>query len=244
MVGSGKIPRRKNERNFNMAKLKLGGLAQDARGSIAGTTFSKNASGAYARAKVSPVQPRTSFQQAVRSSFGNLSKLWSTTLTDAQRTAWNSFAATHPVLDIFGDSMQLSGINTFVRLNQTIFQAGGVTIYDPPANLLVASLTTLVPTVTAPNLVSIAFTATPLAANERVYIYGSGPIPGGKKFTESLLKQVATGATNASPAAIGAAYVTRFGAIVAGQKHSFDVGVVNIVTGAVSTGLVASTIAV
>jgi len=220
-----------------MAKIKLGAGIQDARGSINGTTYSKNASGAYIRAKVSPVQPQTSFQLQVRANFSFLAKRWSTTLTDAQREAWNAFAVTHPIVDVFGDTMQLSGINTYLRLNQILKQVGSVAIDVPPADLNVTSLLTVTATIVAATSYDVAFTPTPLAVNERSYVWSSGPVPNGKEFTKNLYRQITSGVTNASPTNAQGAYTTRFGTSVVGQRISTLVSVVNIATGAVSPGL-------
>jgi hypothetical protein len=219
-----------------MAKIKLGGLAQDVRGSLAGTTFSKNASGAYVRGKVSPVQPRTSFQTAARNMFGGLSKLWGGTLTADKRTAWQGFAASHPIIDVFGDSMVLSGINTFQRLNRVIMFLGSASISDPPANLDVTALTSATVAVSVATGISIAFAPSPLAQGEGVYIWATGPIPKGRAFVNSMYKLVA-GGDQETPSVLTTAYTTRFGAITLGSVHAFLICTASTVNGAVSAGL-------
>lgn len=99
-----------------MAKVKLGALAQDVRGSLAGSTFSRNKGGSYVRQKVSPVQPRTALQLQQRSILSQVSKAWRN-LDAATRAAWDAWAQTHPVLDVFGDSLKLSGISAYSRIN-------------------------------------------------------------------------------------------------------------------------------
>jgi hypothetical protein len=131
----------------------------------------------------------------------------------------------------------LSGINTYMRINQILKQTLQLVIDVPPVDLDVTSLTSGIVTATAPNLVSIAFTPTPLGANERLYVWASGPIPQGKTFVKNMFKQILTGAANTSPEAAGAAYIARFGTIVAGQRIAFLVAVVDITKGAVSPGL-------
>jgi hypothetical protein len=120
-----------------MAKIKLGGLAQDARGSLNGTTFSRNRSGAYARAKASPVQPRTVRQLAQRAIFSAVSQEWRN-LADAERASWEAWATTHPVTDVFGDAQILSGNAAYLLVNanrQTLGLPSSDTPPPDPTNL-------------------------------------------------------------------------------------------------------------
>jgi len=76
-----------------MALVKFGGGVVGMSGSIAGTTFARNRSGSYARAKTKPINPNTTLQNLVRATFAMLSARWAQTLTEAQRTAWNLYAS-------------------------------------------------------------------------------------------------------------------------------------------------------
>src|SRR5438094_3122359 len=105
--------RRKNA----MARVKLGGLAQDVRGTLNGNVFSRNRGGAYVRTKVSPVQPVSAFSSLARSIFAALSQAWSTDLSDVERAAWEAFAAVHPFVIVFGDAIVLSGIAFYQSVN-------------------------------------------------------------------------------------------------------------------------------
>jgi hypothetical protein len=115
-----------------MAKAKYGGGIQDLRGSIAGQVHSRNTYGNYVRQKVSPVQPRTDRQLEVRKIFSVLSRRFSYILTDEQQEAWRQAAASTPVRDVFGDSITLTGINLYNRLNSLRVLAGLDTLDDPP----------------------------------------------------------------------------------------------------------------
>ena len=115
-----------------MASIKLGALAQDVRGSLNGTVFSKNRGGAYTRTKVSPTQPRTSNQTNQRAVFTGLAKAWGTTLSPAQRLAWITWAQAHPVTNIFGDAIILSGIAAFQQINRLVTWIFATTDLDAP----------------------------------------------------------------------------------------------------------------
>jgi hypothetical protein len=116
-----------------MAKIKLGALAQDVRGSIAGNTFARNKGGSYVRQKSSPTQPRTVRQVEQRAILANASGLWKG-LTEELRNAWNVYAANNPITNVFGDAILLSGHGAFVQvmaLRATIGLAASTT---PPVS--------------------------------------------------------------------------------------------------------------
>ena len=115
-----------------MALIKLGGLAQDVRGSQNGLTFSRNTAGAYVRAKSSPVQPQTQRQLQQRAIFTQVSQAWGS-LTGAQRTAWNAWALTHPVTNVFGDAITINGNSAFTQINANLLTSGEALQTSPPA---------------------------------------------------------------------------------------------------------------
>jgi len=112
-----------------MALIKFGGGITEMRGSIAGNVFSRNRYGAYVRARTKPINPNTSRQQAVRASVAELTVRWSSTLTAVQRTAWNLYASSVPMLNKLGETIYLSGFNHFVRSNVALTR-GGLTNID------------------------------------------------------------------------------------------------------------------
>ena len=100
-----------------MALIKYGGGIIQMTGSIAGNVYARNRYGNYARARTKPTNPNTAGQQEVRAAIAWLVDHWSSTLTPAQRTAWNLYAASVPMLNKLGESMKLSGFNHFCRSN-------------------------------------------------------------------------------------------------------------------------------
>ena len=167
-----------------MAKVKFGALAQDARGKIDGIVYSKNQFGAYARQKVSPVQPQTARQTLVRERLTTLSKRFSTIITEAQRAAWNAFAKVNPVVDVFGNPQALAGISAFNRLNTVILNAGGTIIDTPPADLAVTGLLSLSVSALAP-AVATAATASAVAANVLTLTFAAHPFAVGESVALS-----------------------------------------------------------
>ncbi len=168
-----------------MALIKLGGLAQDVRGSLNGTTFSRNKGGAYVRSKVSPVQPVSAYSSAARAIFAALSQRWSTVLTSSQRQAWVNFAATHTFVNVFGDAITLNGIAMFMSVNRAVGQVGGAYIDDPPVTFTVPSVVSsaIAGTITA-GVLSALTNATVLSdtlpTGATLYIFATPPLPAGR----------------------------------------------------------------
>lgn len=109
-----------------------GGAASGAAGAL---VASRAKSTQYLRARTTPVNPNTSFQQVVRNAVKALTSLWQT-LTETQRGEWYNYSQNVTVTNTLGDSAKLSGINWFVGNNVPRMQAGlivtldGPTIYD------------------------------------------------------------------------------------------------------------------
>ena len=170
-----------------MALIKLGGLAQDVRGSLNGSVFSRNRGGAYVRSKVSACQPVSAFSSAARAIFKALAQYWSQTLTDGQRAAWEAFAALHPYTNVFGDSLTLSGIAMFEAVNRAVRQVAGAFITDPPATFVSDDLGDTTLTITAAGGVVNNAELTigrALAYGEGLYVFAT--IPG--RWTQKAQK--------------------------------------------------------
>lgn len=124
-----------------MAKVKFGMYMTDARGKQGGHVFSKNRYGAYVRTKVTPSNPQTMAQSAVRGLFASITSLWSS-LTDLQRKSWNDKVASFATTDVFGDLRNPTGKNLFQKLNQNLINSGqaGINIAPEPMEVPFANL--------------------------------------------------------------------------------------------------------
>lgn len=116
-----------------MALVKFGAGVIDMRGSIAGTTFSKNRFGQYARARTKPVNPNTTRQDAVRSGVAEATARWSETLNNASRILWNEYAALVAMKNRLGETVFLSGFNHYIRSNAFRISLGFAAIDAAPA---------------------------------------------------------------------------------------------------------------
>lgn len=122
-----------------MVKVNTGPLgATQASGKIAGGVYSRNRFGMYIRNLRTPVNPQSSRQTAVRTSMAFLTAAWSQTLTQAQRNAWDLYGKTTPMLDKFGNPINLTGFQQFLRSNIQLKRAAktvvaaGPTVFELP----------------------------------------------------------------------------------------------------------------
>jgi len=109
-----------------MAKVQLGGGVAAISGKSGGTVFARNKGGAYMRNFVVPTNPSTVYQEEARDRLAQYSNEWRT-LTDAQREAWNAWAAEHPVIDRLGASKNLTGAQAYTKINTNRDLAGDAT---------------------------------------------------------------------------------------------------------------------
>jgi len=93
-------------------------------GKLGGVVFSRGRGGRYLRNMAIPVKRSRSLVPAYRCLMGFLSRMYKT-LTSVQVEAWIAWAQTHPVIDRLGESMVLSAIAQFNKLNHVACRLGG-----------------------------------------------------------------------------------------------------------------------
>ena len=86
-------------------------------GKLGGIVFSHNKGGPYIRNRAIPTNPNTDRQVAVRVANGNLAIAWDVELSQAERDAWDVYAANVSWLNRLGQSITLTGLNHFIRSN-------------------------------------------------------------------------------------------------------------------------------
>ena len=224
-----------------MAKIRAGALAGQISGSIGSNVFSHNAYGPYVRNRSIPTISTTSYAQAAKNRLIAASQAYGE-LTDEQKNAWVTWASINLVTDAFGEGQALSAHAAYVMLNCRILNAGGVQISVPPISDAPAALLTLVGTYDiGAGTFDVAFTATPLAANERLQIWSFVTDSNGRRYVKNLLKNITvSAAAQASPLDVETALALRFGTLSVGQTVYHEVQVVNDATGQVSGRLQAS----
>lgn len=112
-------------------------------GSIGGVTAGNGKSNMYMRARSIPVNRRTQTQAAQRGRLAQIAELWTSTLTDAQRAAWQTYASQVPVTNRRGDPVIIGGQQHFCRsLQAADLTQLGLTNLDAPSDYLLPTATT------------------------------------------------------------------------------------------------------
>lgn len=102
----------------------LGEIAAQASGSLRGNTFSHNRFGTYVRNRAIPVNPQSARQTTVRTIMAGLTQAWGNDLTQEQRDQWSQYGDNVPVLNRVGATINLTGLNQYVRSNTPRLVAG------------------------------------------------------------------------------------------------------------------------
>lgn len=226
-------------------KVKFGSIIVAGSGKIGGHVASRNRSGAYMRTKVTPVNPSTPYQQAIRNRLTGLSQAWKA-LTAAQRLSWNAAVSDFVKTDIFGDIRNPSGFNLHQKLNNNLLICAKSVIAVPPAPQSVYAMTSMsLAALTGTPTVTLTF-AGAIPATDNVKVYATPPLSQGVSFVKSEYRLIGILTTaDSSPKAITTLYAAKYGnCTVNGLKIFVKCVPVNIATGQEGIGLVTSTITV
>ena len=215
-----------------MALIKWGMMVVDGRGKLGGHVLTKSRNGATARTKVTPTNPQTSYQQANRAIFGQLSSNW-TSLTEAQRQAWNGAVKEFEKTNIFGDLKAPAGRDLYISLNRNILQANGTEINVPPMKegIKPNAITSIDFDAQAEEF-AIELQGAP-DSNEVAMIYLTEPMSAGRYNFSGAYRFFVVSST-AKTTIDFADYEARFGSLIAGKALGVQVKICNKVTGEVS----------
>lgn len=185
-------------------------------GSYQGLTSSRNRFGQYVRTRATPVNPATTFQDAVRARLAGGASAWRG-ITALQREGWASLGEFFQRTDSLGQTYFLTGEQAFLSVRNNLLAAGDAVVADAPLYAPPDAILSVTPTLSAAAQ-SIAFTPTPLSAGERIFVYMSPPRSAGRSFEGDVRLIQVSAAAAASPLVVTTAYTARFGAPVAGQR--------------------------
>jgi hypothetical protein len=223
-------------------KAKFGMIVVDGRGKLGGHVLSKNRGGAYARTKVTPVNPQTSFQLAARNLLASLSQGWRS-LTQAQRDAWNAAVQSFQKTDVFGDLRTPTGKNLYLALSANLDTVGQAPLTDPPVPRGAEGIVAGALVMTNGGAKTIAHNVT--AADMPVQVWATPGVSAGKEFLKNDYRLISTLAGAAtSPSDISTAYEARFGEPPIGTRVGVKLVAVNDGTGERSSPSEATTITV
>lgn len=227
-----------------MALIVFGGGVTNIVGSHAGNTFAKNKGGSYMKKKPHGTNPATTSQVNRRGIISNLAKAYTFTLTDAERAAWRTFAATYPVINKLGNSTFLSAQQIFSKLNAPVLFNGNPLATTPPLSTAVGSPVSL--TVAAisggSGSVKVQLNTTGAGSFDAAVIYVSPPLNPGKNFVSSALRQLPHAIGRDTLQDITTAYLSLFGLLPSsgGQRIFIRGYVMNVLNGIASPAIQAA----
>lgn len=223
-----------------MAKMLFTAAVGDARGKLGGFVFGSRGARAILLPKTTPRNPLSESQAALRRHLRLLGWRWTYYLTQDQRDAWNSWAATYDFTDLFSRTYHLSGWGMFVKVNQTLKLVSAPLLDDRPADLACTSPTGQVLTIAgAPPTLELSLSNAP-AANERVYLAAACPLSQGAQYVGKLSRKMKHFATAApGPYPFTAEYETKYGTLQSGQRITALVNFICLDTGGQGTAALA-----
>ena len=212
-----------------MALIKWGMMVVDGRGKLGGHVLTKSRNGASVRTKVTPTNPQTSYQQANRAIFGQLSSNW-TALSEAERLAWNGAVKEWEKTNIFGDLKAPSGRDLYISLNRNLIQAEAQTIDEPPIKQgIKPNAITSVDFDAVNDNLDITLSQT-LDANECVIVYLTAPMSAGRYNFSGAYRFFMVGKTKDISIPF-ADYEARFGSLIAGKSLGVQIAISNKLSG-------------
>ena len=185
-------------------------------GSQAGTTASRNRNGQYLRSRAIPVNPRSAKQGVVRARLASSAAIWRTLTSDA-RAGWADLAASFHRKDSLGQDYTPTGFQMFCSVNNNLTACSASVLTAAPALVTPPALLTATVTLTAASF-SIAYTATPLAANTYLMAFASPQRSAGRAFEGDFRLIKVSTAAQASPMVILSEYTARFGVPVVSNR--------------------------
>tara|TARA_R110000782_G_scaffold252544_1_gene340385 strand:+ start:121 stop:816 length:696 start_codon:yes stop_codon:yes gene_type:complete len=216
-----------------MASIRFNQIA-DARGSINGTVYSRGIGGLYMKNRVSPVNPQTAKQTAVRAALAALATSWRG-LSDDQRTSFKGQVANYPATNRLGETYTPSGYQLYMTLNGNLSAVNTEAIEVPIAPVAfsasLVSAMSIVITAGAVSTGTVSLDDTQ-GSNETILIEMTGALSAGVSAPSGgLFRRVLVDATETDSFDIAAAYTAIFGVPAVGSKIFARVFKVNVLSG-------------
>jgi hypothetical protein len=187
------------------------------RGSVNGVTYARNRFGQYARAKASPVQPRTPAQTERRAQLTVLSQRWRG-LPETNRAEWRAFGDELTRSDTLGLTYRLTGLQAYLQVNLWRALLGLAPIDNPPAQLAAPSPISVTELLYDPANDELEIEFSPATYTGALAIWATAPFSRGINFVApsryriiSILKPATFGGAITSPQGLRDAYIAKFG---------------------------------
>lgn len=212
-------------------------------GSAGSNTFSRNRGGNYVKIRKTSTNPRTSYQQAIRTLFASMTETWRT-LSDSQRTVWRDRASLFPYQNKFGDTKYYSGQQLFNKLNSNLNAIGQSILTDCPLPYSFNTLNEFYFDTDDHSHLEIEIAVSGADSNAKIELWGSPSVSAGVKyFSPSTYKLIAVlDYTNYSNYRIESFFASRSLPLTVGQRVGLKIVPISLISGQASTPLFATTI--
>jgi len=180
-------------------------------GKLGLTVTYQGRTGLIRRTLVTPSNPRSSSQMAVRSALASMAAGYDH-LTDVQQQAWITAAAGYKTRSRLGQNGPLTGLQLYTKINCALAAIGGTSVITPPVS----------PVFTGSNVASLAITNTAgtikLELNttdappDGTMLWGAAPQHSGVRRAPGMVLLGTLDSPVNDKIDITAAYVARFGA--------------------------------
>ncbi len=142
-----------------MARISFSPLIVEASGKVKDTVFSRWKGRPYIRSRVTPANPKTAAQTAVRESMARCVDLWQSLTADVKAN-WNTYAS----------PFSISGYNAFVKANRALEQAGSILTVTNVSALLNGLDTLAATTGVASGEIDLDWTGGSVGADKFAYV--------------------------------------------------------------------------
>jgi len=219
------------------------------RGKVGGKVYSRNASGAFVRQYVKPINANTALQQGVRNNFSTLSSAYRD-LSDASRATYDNMRTFYKTTDSVGNVVTPTAPQLFNRLNGVLLQNGNINVTNvlsvcpPPVNLIgttSSAPTYVTATTTLHSNVNFANGGTVVPSDQALIISATTAISAGiAKVPSKLFARIFNSAAGNDTAStnLHTAYVAVYGLPTAGDTIYMKFQTYSITTGQITSELI------
>jgi len=221
-----------------MALITPGPMAGQISGRLGAIIFAHNRGGPYVRNGTIPITSTTVPSLAAKARLAAVSQSWGA-LTAGQRLAWKLYGMENPSVNRLGHTITLTGHQIHNGINARLLLAGNAVITAPtllatPPPLLTFSITGDIGAGTT----ECAFTATPVAALDQVWLTGTVQNSSSIVNVENQSRFIAASAVNQATAWDYQALIEAvFGSLVVGQHVTLFASVFGSTSGLLSAPL-------
>lgn len=197
-----------------MARIIYSGLVTQIKGSIGGSTFQANRYGFTIKNKANVSRPRTLNQAQSKVYFAGATNTWRR-LTDAQRDAWNAWAAANPQPSKNNPSAILSGQAVFTKVHiQKFLEAGGISDFSTLPSYDMVSFDNVVFTVErAGGVLNLSYVWDNARNDHKANIFISQAFANSQNFVGSRTRYITTISDTNGTTDIASDYTAKYGTL-------------------------------